>query len=261
MVRHLRTPELQLYETVVGRRSLTNVAIVSIRGLTSKELVRRLKQRLAEIDIDGMVSPASVEEYVTGSRATPFPLIQYTERTDKFCQGLLDGRVGLLVDGLPQGYLLPVNIGYLMQTPEDRGVDYISGTCVRCIRYLALLISLLLPAVYVAMTMFHPEMIPDALLQSIIESKKAVPFATVLEVLGLLIAFELLQEAGISLPQSIGQTISIIGGLDSFLRRPWSPWPSREFAGTPCRGRTCPTPCGCGAFCWPSAPASRGCLA
>ena len=160
--RHLRTPELQLYETVVGRRSLTNVAIVSIRGLTSKELVRRLKQRLAEIDIDGMVSPASVEEYVTGSRATPFPLIQYTERTDKFCQGLLDGRVGLLVDGLPQGYLLPVNIGYLMQTPEDRGVDYISGTCVRCIRYLALLISLLLPAVYVAMTMFHPEMIPDA---------------------------------------------------------------------------------------------------
>ena len=202
-----------MYETVVGRRSLTNVAIVSIRGLTSKELVRRLKQRLAEIDIDGMVSPASVEEYVTGSRATPFPLIQYTERTDKFCQGLLDGRVGLLVDGLPQGYLLPVNIGYLMQTPEDRGVDYISGTCVRCIRYLALLISLLLPAVYVAMTMFHPEMIPDALLQSIIESKKAVPFATVLEVLGLLIAFELLQEAGISLPQSIGQTISIIGGL------------------------------------------------
>lgn len=126
-----------MYETVVGRRSLTNVAIVSIRGLTSKELVRRLKQRLAEIDIDGMVSPASVEEYVTGSRATPFPLIQYTERTDKFCQGLLDGRVGLLVDGLPQGYLLPVNIGYLMQTPEDRGVDYISGTCVRCIRYLA----------------------------------------------------------------------------------------------------------------------------
>lgn len=76
--RHLRTPELQLYETVVGRQRLTNVAIVSIRGLTSKELVRRLKQRLAEIDIDGMVSPASVEEYVTGSRATPFPLIQYT---------------------------------------------------------------------------------------------------------------------------------------------------------------------------------------
>lgn len=211
--RHLRTPELQLYETVVGRRSLTNVSVVSIRGLTSPELVARMKQRLDQIDIDGMVTPASVEEYITGSRATPFPLIQYTERTDKFCQGLLEGRVGLLVDGLPLGYLLPVNIGYLMQTPEDRGMDYISATCMRIIRYLALLVSLFMPAVYVAMATFHPEMIPDPLLLAIIDSKKQVPFATVIEVLGLLIAFELLQEAGISLPQSIGQTISIIGGL------------------------------------------------
>lgn len=211
--RHLRTPELQLFETVIGRRSLTNVAVVAIRGLTSPELVRRLRERLREIDIDGLVSPAAVEEYVTGSRATPFPLLQYTERTDKFCQGLLDGRVGLLVDGLPQGYLLPVDIRYLMQTPEDRGVDYISATCVRCIRYVALLVSLLLPAIYVAMTSFHPEMIPDALLLAVIESKQQVPFSTTAEVLGLLIAFELLQEAGISLPQSIGQTVSIIGGL------------------------------------------------
>ena len=90
--RHLRTPELQLYETVVGRRSLTNVAIVSIRGLTSKELVRRLKQRLAEIDIDGLLTPAAVEEYLTGSRPTAFPLLQYTERTDRFAQALLEGK-------------------------------------------------------------------------------------------------------------------------------------------------------------------------
>ena len=76
-----------------------------------------------------------------------------------------------------------------------------------------LLISLFLPAVYVAMATFHPEMIPDQLLLSIIESKKQVPFATIVEVLGLLIAFELLQEAGVSLPKAIGQTISIIGGL------------------------------------------------
>lgn len=211
--RHLRDPHLQVYETVVGRRSRTNVSVLSIRGLTDPRLVERMKKRLAEIDIDGMVSPASVEEYVTGSRATPFPLVQYTERTDKFCQGLLDGRVGLLVDGLPQGYLLPVNLGYLMQTPEDRGMDYISATGVRIVRYLALLISLFLPAVYVAMATFHPEMIPDALLHAVIDSKKQVPFPTIMEVLGLLIAFELLQQAGISLPQSIGQTISIIGGL------------------------------------------------
>lgn len=211
--RHLRTPDLRLDAFVVGRRSLTNVTVAYIHGLTNREMVRQVKQRLQQIDIDGMLTPSAVEEYVTGSRATPFPLLQYTERTDKFSQGLLDGRVGLLVDGLPLGYLLPVTLGFLMQTPEDRGTDYISASCIRVVRYLALLTSLLLPAFFVAMTVFHPEMLPNALLLSIIESKQSVPFSSVVEALGLLLAFELLQEAGISLPQSIGQTVSIIGGI------------------------------------------------
>lgn len=211
--RHLRTPALRLYETQVGRRSLTNVTLAYIDGLTDPSLVRRFKQRLSEIDIDGMVTPASVEEYITGSRPTAFPLLQYTERTDRFAQALLDGRVGLLVDGLPLGYLAPVDLGYLMASAEDRGTDYLSASCIRVLRYLALLIGLLLPAFYVAMAAFHPEMLPTALLESIIESKQSVPFPTIFEVLGLLIAFELLQEASVSLPQSIGQSLSIIGGL------------------------------------------------
>lgn len=211
--RHLRSPDLRLYETQVGRRSLTNVSVVWLEGITNRELVSRMKSRLWEIDIDGMVSPSSVEEYVTGSRTTAFPLLQYTERTDRFCQGILDGQVGLLVDGLPQGYLAPVDIGSLMESPEDRGVDYISASCIRVLRYAALLLSLLLPGFFIAMTTFHHEMIPLPLLRTIIESKKSVPFSTAVEVLGLLIAFELLQESGIHLPQAIGQSVSIIGGI------------------------------------------------
>ncbi len=211
--RHLRTPDLRLYETTVGRRSITNVTVASIEGITDPELVARLKKRLKEIDIDGLISPASVEEYVTGSRATAFPLLQYTERTDRFCQGLLNGRVGLLVDGLPLGYLLPVDIGYLMDSPEDRGRDYVSASCIRVLRHGGLLLSLLLPGLYIAMATFHQEMIPLELLRSIIESKQSVPFSTVLEVLGLLMAFELLQESGVHLPQAIGQSVSIIGGI------------------------------------------------
>lgn len=211
--RHLRTPALRLYETQVGRRSLTNVTVAYIDGLTDPTLVTRMKRRLAEIDIDGMVTPASVEEYVTGSRPTAFPLLQYTERTDRFAQALLDGRIGLLIDGLPLGYLAPVDLGYLMSSAEDRGTDYLSASCLRVLRYLALLVGLLLPAFYVAMAAFHPEMLPTALLESIIESKRSVPFPTIFEVLGLLVAFELLQEASVSLPQSIGQSLSIIGGL------------------------------------------------
>lgn len=211
--RHLRTPALRLYETVVGRRSLTNVTVAYIDGLTDTELVERMKTRLAQIDIDGLLSPAAVEEYVTGSRPTAFPLLQYTERTDRFAQALLDGRVGLLVDGLPLGYLAPVDLGYLMTSAEDRGTDYLSASFLRIVRYLALLLGLLLPALYVAMTGFHPEMLPTLLLESVIESKRNVPFPTVFEVLGLLVSFELLQEASVSLPHSVGQSLSIIGGL------------------------------------------------
>ncbi len=211
--RHLRTPDLRLFETRVGRRSVTNVTVVYIEGLTNPTLVERMKERLASIDIDGMLSPASVEEYLTGSRATAFPLLQYTERADRFCQSLLDGRVGLFVDGLPIGYLAPVDIGYLMNSPEDIGRDYVSASCVRVLRYGALLLSLLLPAIYIAMTVFHPGLLPAGLFQVIQKSKENVPFSSQWEVLGLLIAFELLQESGIHLPQSIGQSVSIIGGI------------------------------------------------
>lgn len=211
--RHLRTPQLRLYETKVGRRSLTNVSVCYIEGLTNREYVDRMIERLDSIDVDGFLSASSVEEYVSGSRATAFPLLQFTERTDKFCQGLLAGRVGLFVDGLPLGYLAPVTVGTFMESPEDWNRDYVSASCIRVLRYGALILSLLLPALYIAMATFHQEMIPLPLLRAIIESKKSVPFSTITEVFALLLAFELLQESGIQLPQAIGQSVSIIGGI------------------------------------------------
>lgn len=211
--RHLRSPDLRIFETQVGKRSLTNVSVVWLEGITDPQLVEKMKMRLSQIDIDGLLSPSAVEEYVTGSRSTAFPLMQYTERSDRFCQGILDGRVGLLVDGLPLGYLAPADLMYLMESPEDRGRDYIGASAVRILRYLALLAGLLLPGIYIALATFHQAIIPLPLLLSIIESKQSVPFTTAAEVLGLLVAFELLQESGIHLPQAIGQSVSVIGGI------------------------------------------------
>ena len=211
--RHLRTAQLRFSQKTVGLRTKTAVTVCYLADLTAPELVRRMEKRLENIDIDGMLTPASVEEYVTGSRRTAFPLLQYTERPDTFCQGLLNGQVGLLVDGLPLGYLAPVNLGVLMKSTEDRAVDYISATCLRVLRYLALLAALLLPGLYVAMAMYHQEMIPTQLLLSVIASKQDVPFSTALELIGMLVAFELLQEAGLRLPDPIGDTVSIIGAL------------------------------------------------
>ena len=211
--RHLRSPMLRFTEMQVGRRSLTNVSVVWLQGITSEKLVERMVRRLKEIDIDGLISPAAVEEYVTGSRATAFPLLQYTERTDRFCQGILDGRIGLLVDGLPLGYLAPVDLMYLMESAEDRSKDYFTASGLRVLRYIALTVSLLLPGIYIALATFHQAVIPLPMLRAIIESKQQVPFSTTAEILGLLIAFELLQESGVHLPHAIGQSVSIIGGI------------------------------------------------
>ena len=211
--RHLRTPDLRIVSTTIGKRSLTNVAVIWIEGITNPELVRRMMDRLDTIDIDGLISPAAVEEYITGSRVTAFPLLQYTERPDRLSQGLLDGRVGLIIDGLPLAYLAPADLGYLMESSEDRSRDFITASCLRVLRYGALLTGLVLPGFYIAMVKFHQNWIPPQLLEIILNSKQGVPFTTAAEVLGLLIAYELLQESGIHLPQAIGQSVSTIGGI------------------------------------------------
>lgn len=211
--RHLRSPELRLEEQVVGRRSLTNVTICHVAGITDPALVEAVSRRLTEIDIDGVLTPAAVEEYLTGGRKTAFPLLIFTERPDRFAWGLLAGRVGVLVDGLPLGYLLPCTLTDFLESPEDRGGNYVVASAIRLLRGISLGAALLMPGLFAAVSLYHQEMIPLVLLRAIVESRQSVPLSTGGEVLVLLIAFELLQEAGLHLPQNLGQAVSIIGGL------------------------------------------------
>ena len=211
--RHLRTPSLRLEQKLLGSRSGTGMTICYLDGVCRQEHIERMRRRLDTIRLEGVLSPAAVEETVSGSRATAFPLLQYTERTDKFCQGLLSGQIGLLVDGLPMGYLLPTTFHLLMHAPEDESHHYLLASALIVLRYFALAISLMFPALYVAVAMYHQEMIPAKLLLSVIQAKQQVPFSVPAIILFMLIAFELLQEAGLRLPNSIGQTVSIIGAL------------------------------------------------
>ena len=211
--RHLRTEKLCIWETVVGKESRTNVSLLWLAGAAEPRTVARMKRRLEELEVRDLLTPTAVEHLLPGRRGTPFPLLQYTERTDKFATGLLTGRVGVFVDGLPVGYLAPVNLGWLLQSAEDRDTAPFSARFLKVLRLIALASALLLPALYVAMAEFHQEMLPTALLEAIIESKQKVPFPTAVEVIGLLTAFEVLQEAGLSAPKAVSQPVSIIGGL------------------------------------------------
>ena len=211
--RHLRTPALRLYETVVGRRSLTNVTLVWIDGLTDPALVQRMQARLAEIDIDGLLTAGDLEEYIVDSPRSPFPQLLHTERPDAFAIHLLDGRVGVLVDGLPLGFVLPAGLAAFMRVPEDSSDHFLVASMLTLLRWGALFLSLCLPAAFVAVSMYHQEMLPVKLLLSMTAAKQYVPFGVAAEVIAMLLSFELLQEAGLRLPDPVGQTASIIGAL------------------------------------------------
>lgn len=211
--RRLRAPELRVTEVVAGRQTVTPVDILYIEGLTDPDLVRRVRTRLEAIDTDELLQTACLEELIIDDVKTPFPLAAYTQRPDRFCAGLVEGRVGVLVDGLPLGYLLPGTVGQFFRTGQDRTQNWITASCLSVLRYVCMLVSLFLPGVYVAAVNFHPQMIPARLAWSIAEAKANVPFSAVFEVLILLLAFEIVQEAGLRLPGPIGQTVSILGGL------------------------------------------------
>ena len=211
--RRLRAPELKITESVVGRQSVTPVDILYIEGLTDPALVKEVQRRVAGIDTDQAFQPSTLEELIVDEVDTAFPLVAYTERPDRFCAGLVEGRVGVIVDGLPLGYLLPGTIGQFFRTGQDRSQNWLAASALSVLRYLCVLCSLFLPAWYVAAVNFHPEMIPARLAWSISEAKLNVPFSTLFEVLIMLLAFEAVQEAGLRLPGPIGQTASILGGL------------------------------------------------
>lgn len=211
--RRLRAPELKIQEVIVGRQSVTPVDILYIKGIANPELVEEVRRRVETIDTDQLLETACLEEQIVDNVKTAFPLVAYTQRPDRFCAGLAEGRVGVIADGIPLGYLMPGTVGQFFRTGQDRSQNWVVASCLSVLRYVCMLTSLFLPAVYVAAVNFHPEMIPARLAWSISEAKTDVPFSTVFEVLILLLAFEIVQEAGLRLPGPIGQTVSILGGL------------------------------------------------
>lgn len=211
--RKLKDPRLKIKEVIIGDKTQTHVGIVYIKGFTNEQLINEVLTRVKNIACEGVITSAMLEEHVADQPKTPFPQLLNTERPDKFCLNLLEGRVGILVDGLPMGFLAPGTFSQFFKVPEDHANHFLIASVLTVLRYTAMAVTLLLPAFYVAVAMYHQEMLPIKLMQSIIDAKQSVPFPTAFEVLMMLIAFELLQEAGLRLPNTIGETVSIIGAL------------------------------------------------
>ena len=211
--RRIRTPALKIVQTTVGRRSRTAVAALYLEGVADPQIVAELRRRLDRIDIDGVTAAGNLEAYLVDRPLSPFPQLLHTERADKFAAELLAGRVGLLAEGLPMGFLLPATLPQFLKVAEDRAQHFLVATGLTLLRWLSTTISLLFPALFVAVCMYHQEMIPTKLLSSMIEAKQDVPFSVAFEVLTMLVAFALLMEASVRLPDPVGGAVNIIGAL------------------------------------------------
>ena len=211
--RRLHSPFLRVRREIVGRQTLTPVELLWLENICDPALPQRAADILAGINQEGMLTPAELEEHFSAPRSSAFPRVLFTERPDRVCQGLLEGRVAVMCDGIPLGCVVPVEMGQFLRAPQDRAYHYLASAALNVLRWICMGVTLLLPGFYIAVATFHVELIPTQLAMSIITSERDVPFPVAFEVMGMLVAFEILQEAGLRLPKTIGQTVSIIGGL------------------------------------------------
>jgi len=211
--RRIRSEKLVVEKLSAGRLSKTDMSLVYISDIANPDTVNKIREIINNIDIDNIPTAAFVEEYLNENKHSIFPQVMYTQRPDRVSSNLTDGRVALVVDGIPFVYILPCQLPMLMQSPDDYANHFLIGSSLRFLRYLSMIVTLFLPAFYIAATTYQSQMLPVQLSLSIQAAKQNVPFSSASEVLGLLIAFEILIEAGLRLPQAVGTAMSILGGL------------------------------------------------
>ena len=211
--RRIRDPHLKVEGMRIGDKSKTDIAIIYVDGVVKEGLVDEVKERLQSIKIDIILESGYIEEFIDDAPHSPFRTVQSTERPDRVASAIYEGRVAIVVDNTPFVLIVPTYFWQYLQASDDYYSNYWVGSFFRLIRYLAFVISLTLPSLYVMLGTFHQEMIPTPLALTIAAGREAVPFPILLEALMMEITFELIREAGLRMPKPIGQTVSIIGSL------------------------------------------------
>ncbi|ETT63103.1 GerA spore germination protein [Paenibacillus sp. FSL R7-277] len=214
LLRHkIKHADLKTKHFAIGKYTKTDVYLVYLEGLCKPEILAEMEQKLGSLDVDGILGISYLAEHMSREQFSPFPIYQYTERPDSVAASLMEGRVGILQDGTPSALLAPVTFFALLQSSEDYYQSFYAGSWIRLVRLFFSLISMILPALYVAITTFHSQIIPSDLLITIAAARENIPFSALTEALIMELTFEALREAGTRIPKPVGQTVSIIGGI------------------------------------------------
>lgn len=211
--RKLQTPDLCTEMMRVGRRSGTLVFICYLGTLADPERVEELKKRISKIDIDGILDSNYIAENIRDHRFSVFKTCGTTERPDVVAARLLEGRIAVVVDGTPVVVTFPYLFSENFQSDEDYYLNFLVASVGRILRYISFFLAVSIPAVFIAVSSFHRELLPTALTISVSSLRGGVPFAPLTECLIMIFVFEILKETGVRMPQSLGHALSIVGGL------------------------------------------------
>lgn len=211
--RIIKSPGLTTEILSVGKLNRLTCGVMYMNGIVNMALVDEVKRRLEGIDADFVQSGGMVEQFIEDSGSSLFQTVTTTERPDNTAALLMQGRVAIVVDGSPRVLIAPITLFSMLKTSEESALRTPYASIVRLIRIAAVFAAFLAPALYLAITTFHVEMIPAGLLFSIAKSRMNIPYPAIVELLVMEFSFTLIKEAGRHIPGALGSTIGIVGGL------------------------------------------------
>ena len=213
MKKRIKDSNLVTERFVLGRRSQTDAVLMYIDGIADMNLVEKVKTKITSIDVDNIQASAYIEQFIEKHPFSIFPQSIATERPDRLQTKLMEGRIALLLANTPFVITFPTLFVEFFQTVEDYYQRTIVSTFIRILRYLAAIIVIILPAIYITLVKFNAVLIPLELIKTIIEASNGVVLTPFLSILSMNLMVEFLREGGLRLPPKIGQTLSVVGGI------------------------------------------------
>lgn len=211
--RRIKNPHLSVEYFVLGKQSKTNIAVTYLNNIASDKIVNLVKERLKKINIDNIPDSSYVEKLICDNKNSFFNQTGSTEKPDILCAKIMEGRVGIIVDGSPIVITVPFLFIENFQNSEDYFKNDFKSNMERCLRIIAVLVAVYLPAIYVAAQLFHLEFIPLKFLVTVVNSVKGIPLSPGYEMLFTLLVFEILNQASIRMPKYVGMALSVVGAL------------------------------------------------
>ena len=211
--RYLKSPDLKVETFEKGRYTKTSIAFMYIDGISRPEIIDKIRQKIQEIDIDGIPDSSYVSKLLNERKTSLFKQVGSTERPDVLIERMLEGRAGIIVDGSPFALTLPYLLIEDFQAAEDYYISEYRANLVRALRVIAMIFSILLPSVFVAAQLFHLQIIPLNFLLTIVNGIKEIPFSPSLEMFFVLLIFELLNETSVRMPKYVGMALAVVGAL------------------------------------------------